>query len=384
MLRCVECDFSLHLLCGRLPSFIKHEYHVHLFTLVDSLIEDDSEEYYCDICEEKRDPRICIYYCAECRYMAHVNCVISKIVEVLEGDIGDVKLITVGEWNNMAGEEQQIERATHDGIERKETLKDLISELSEDETEKLKQLFDWNYNDNALQIERFGHLQGGEKHDQEDSDSNEEFYADDEFLRKFRKRFYDPNEIKKIRLKLDSSELDLKLVNVEGFKIPQTLAPVLKDFIAEYGNIFASHRRNAFSPAMRNIIYFIICRLVNSICRTRVIDITEDLLLHWNCQLYFVWVTLDVDGISFLVDTVWELFEVYMGLQIKRRENDWVENLPKKIEKLREKLNKYEEQLDQVRANKGLAKSDEVKKCLEKASQFHKWKTARNLLFRKL
>ncbi|KAL5562688.1 hypothetical protein UlMin_032435 [Ulmus minor] len=79
MLRCVECDFSLHLLCGRLPFFIKHECHLHLLTLVDSLVEDDLEEYYCDICEKKRDPRICIYYCAECRYIAHLNCVISKV-----------------------------------------------------------------------------------------------------------------------------------------------------------------------------------------------------------------------------------------------------------------------------------------------------------------
>ncbi|KAL5562691.1 hypothetical protein UlMin_032438 [Ulmus minor] len=79
MLRCVECDFSLHLFCGRLPSSIKHECHVHLLALVDSLVEDDSDDYYCDICEEIRDPRICIYYCAECRYIAHLHCVVSKV-----------------------------------------------------------------------------------------------------------------------------------------------------------------------------------------------------------------------------------------------------------------------------------------------------------------
>ncbi|XP_060974401.1 uncharacterized protein LOC133039519 [Cannabis sativa] len=52
---CLDCDFKLHLLCGPLPSIIKHESHdMHCLNLVDSCIEDTFGDYYCDICEEER------------------------------------------------------------------------------------------------------------------------------------------------------------------------------------------------------------------------------------------------------------------------------------------------------------------------------------------
>ncbi|KAL5543134.1 hypothetical protein UlMin_010844, partial [Ulmus minor] len=78
VLRCVECDFNLHLLCGRLPCIIKHECHVHPLNFVDSVVEDDSNEFYCDACEKGRDPRVCLYYCADCNYKVHLRCVLSK------------------------------------------------------------------------------------------------------------------------------------------------------------------------------------------------------------------------------------------------------------------------------------------------------------------
>lgn len=79
ILRCVNCDFNLHLLCGPLPCTIKHKCHLHPLTLFDSIIEDNSGEYYCDACETERDPRICVYYCEECKYAAHIHCVISEV-----------------------------------------------------------------------------------------------------------------------------------------------------------------------------------------------------------------------------------------------------------------------------------------------------------------
>ncbi|KAF4371118.1 hypothetical protein F8388_020845 [Cannabis sativa] len=85
---CLECDFKLHLLCGPLPSVIKHESHMHCLNLVDSCIEDTFGDYYCDICEEERDPRLRVYYCGHCKYVAHVHCVISEnlVVETYSSD----------------------------------------------------------------------------------------------------------------------------------------------------------------------------------------------------------------------------------------------------------------------------------------------------------
>uniref|UniRef100_A0A7N2LFY6 Phorbol-ester/DAG-type domain-containing protein n=1 Tax=Quercus lobata TaxID=97700 RepID=A0A7N2LFY6_QUELO len=79
-LRCVKCDFTVHLLCVPLPCTIKHKCHIHPLHLVDYFVEDDSDEYYCDACENIRDPRERVYHCERCgNYVAHVHCVIDKL-----------------------------------------------------------------------------------------------------------------------------------------------------------------------------------------------------------------------------------------------------------------------------------------------------------------
>ncbi|GMN21186.1 hypothetical protein TIFTF001_050105 [Ficus carica] len=80
ILRCSNlCDFRVHVLCGPLPSTIRYEYHMHPLILLDSLVDDNSGEYCCDICESERDPRIRVYYCQDCKYVAHVHCLISEV-----------------------------------------------------------------------------------------------------------------------------------------------------------------------------------------------------------------------------------------------------------------------------------------------------------------
>ncbi|GMN69890.1 hypothetical protein TIFTF001_038937, partial [Ficus carica] len=79
LFRCMECVFNLHFLCGPLPITIKYEYHIHPLLLLDHLIlEDDSDECYCDICEEEVDLQFRIYYCEDCKYVAHIHCLNSE------------------------------------------------------------------------------------------------------------------------------------------------------------------------------------------------------------------------------------------------------------------------------------------------------------------
>ncbi|MBA0803894.1 hypothetical protein Gohar_014057 [Gossypium harknessii] len=51
---------------------------------MDSFIEDDSGKYYCDFCEEERNPNDDIYYCEECngQTIAHIECVLAEVHEV--------------------------------------------------------------------------------------------------------------------------------------------------------------------------------------------------------------------------------------------------------------------------------------------------------------
>lgn len=79
ILRCVQCAFDVHILCGPLPRTIKHKCHVHPLTLFDLVIEDDSGEYYCDACEMRRNPQLRVYYCTKCKFIADVYCVLSEV-----------------------------------------------------------------------------------------------------------------------------------------------------------------------------------------------------------------------------------------------------------------------------------------------------------------
>ncbi|PPR88474.1 hypothetical protein GOBAR_AA32214 [Gossypium barbadense] len=52
----------------------------------DSFIEDDSGKYYCDFCEEERNPNDDIYYCEECngQTIAHIECVLTEVEDNIE------------------------------------------------------------------------------------------------------------------------------------------------------------------------------------------------------------------------------------------------------------------------------------------------------------
>lgn len=72
--RCSKCEFILNFKYATLPHTMKYEQHEHLFTL-HYTVEDNSSEYYCDICEAERDAKNWFYYCVDCDYLAHPHCI---------------------------------------------------------------------------------------------------------------------------------------------------------------------------------------------------------------------------------------------------------------------------------------------------------------------
>ncbi|KAK0601089.1 hypothetical protein LWI29_021245 [Acer saccharum] len=92
--RCVECDFNLHFKCIPISSDVMiTQKHHHPLTLIDSVKEDNpliqylidsndkvdySMDYYCDECETPGNPKHHAYYCKECIYIAHIECIIFE------------------------------------------------------------------------------------------------------------------------------------------------------------------------------------------------------------------------------------------------------------------------------------------------------------------
>uniref|UniRef100_A0A2N9GBW6 DC1 domain-containing protein n=1 Tax=Fagus sylvatica TaxID=28930 RepID=A0A2N9GBW6_FAGSY len=77
LFRCTTCGFALDFRCATLPLTTRYEQHEHPFTLCYTA-EDDSGEYYCDICEEERNPKHWFYYCTDCSYPAHCRCILGE------------------------------------------------------------------------------------------------------------------------------------------------------------------------------------------------------------------------------------------------------------------------------------------------------------------
>ncbi|XP_041020766.1 uncharacterized protein LOC121262376 [Juglans microcarpa x Juglans regia] len=84
IIRCADCEFSMDLECGTLPRTTKYGPYKQPFIL-SYTVEDDSGEYYCDICEEKRDPKHWFYYCADLLFAAHPKCILGDYPHIKFG-----------------------------------------------------------------------------------------------------------------------------------------------------------------------------------------------------------------------------------------------------------------------------------------------------------
>lgn len=73
-----NCKFTLCFKCATLPLVARHSNDTHDLNLTYSTVEDDFEEYYCLICEEKRDRNHWFYYCKKCDFPCHPNCIVDK------------------------------------------------------------------------------------------------------------------------------------------------------------------------------------------------------------------------------------------------------------------------------------------------------------------
>ncbi|KAJ8769749.1 hypothetical protein K2173_005955 [Erythroxylum novogranatense] len=78
---CLDCNSCYHLECIPIPpEILVPDHHMHSLTLMDPLVGvdvDESQEYYCFACEQERDPTYHAYYCQQCSYTAHIECILS-------------------------------------------------------------------------------------------------------------------------------------------------------------------------------------------------------------------------------------------------------------------------------------------------------------------
>ncbi|PKI49164.1 hypothetical protein CRG98_030442 [Punica granatum] len=121
--RCVSCDFNLHHDCIPLPLTARSEFHIHPLFLKEKFISGygDSGEEYCDVCEEMRNPDLGVYCCQECRFAAHIECVISTVSLDREKLVKNTQWSIVDEEIASAKEEMEAMKTQLEALMKKRT-----------------------------------------------------------------------------------------------------------------------------------------------------------------------------------------------------------------------------------------------------------------------
>ncbi|XP_062079411.1 uncharacterized protein LOC133783810 [Humulus lupulus] len=377
---CAECNFKVHLLCGLLPDTIKYEYHIHPLLFSDSVIENYFGEYSCDICESNRDPRLCVYFCEDCKFVAHVHCLASKIINILKGDLKDVKLKIVGEniWKfpQVICNNARVEEIENNGTSSLLTLKDLILRLTEGELRGLKECFYWdehNKGEEEMSNKMITHLESeDEKIDEALGLSS---LTETKFMSSIFNEFY--STFKNRKLKIKSSDLALKIVDFEGYFIPLHLVSILKPLLHIYGDISMD---SLDSQEWKSICFFFICKVMKQMHTTLVIDITKDVLRDWYHCIKFVDYYVDFD-LEFLKASLEEVMRDFFYLQVsKLLEVDIPTMMKEKMAELQKKMNEqmaeYRNKLETSKTFcETTSKMEFMKKGMDKMMKL-KWKTA--------
>ncbi|XP_024024919.1 uncharacterized protein LOC21401719 [Morus notabilis] len=379
MFRCMNCVFNYHFLCGPLPTTVKYEYHMHPLILSNhSATEDGSDEYYCDVCEEKRDKSFRIYYCEECTYAAHIHCLISEIMKVIKGDNKEVVLRALGEerWDQYLG---IMESKSMDL-----TLKHIMDELTQQEEEML--IHPFGFDDHMSNNRRSRYLYYQQLNSRfnlegsnEDVDKLVQFFllnakSDDDFQNFDNELWYfTPEEEGGLLKLLEDKYLRQEVVDVDGYMVPKRLAPVLKAFLHKYGDL---RGEKSLSSAMKSITSTLLCTVFDRMCRTKVEDITRDDLKHLHFYLDGIRKITGFNIGRFLFDYVRSPsrfpLNPFLGFEAIRYETKICENLDNKIATLEAELERCKKNREQLKSETHRSQgSDYMKLCLREAS---KWK----------
>ncbi|KAF5734925.1 hypothetical protein HS088_TW15G00422 [Tripterygium wilfordii] len=263
-LRCVDCDFNLHLLCAPLPETFKSICHMDPLTLEDCVVEDDLDEFYCDACETERDPEECVYYCALCDFSVHMSCVIFEVLLLLSGEKPNVKL-------RRPDRQRALE-----AVKKGSTLDDFIEMLTEEEKEEFiaadKSL------DEEINVIREELL----KSPHENVSSNLKFnsYSEKTFIRFMGERLL--NDVQKGERILWNG--DSQFVSIGNYKVPRNLAPILEGLFSKYGDFGAE---TDLGPRMKTFCLTFFASVIDNMCNIKVMDVNKILLMEWwhHCKI---------------------------------------------------------------------------------------------------
>ncbi|XP_050253951.1 uncharacterized protein LOC126700014 [Quercus robur] len=361
---CLYCDLNLHLTCGPLPYIIKHEDHnTHPLFLANSPVqeevEDETEEFYCHACEEERDPQLPVYYCAECYFVVEIKCVFSQIISSLNGDYGDVELrSTLGHSGKLICKnkaKEMVQKKEH--VKTTLTFYDNLKSWSRDEIEQLN---------SVLRVEMKKVIAK-----EDDNDEDSEFEA---FLHSDKNYTQLTKVIDRIAPFMSVENVQWapkeEVASVGDYMIIRRLAPILEHLLSKHGDISAM---STLRPKVKMYLFNMLCESIYSMINTKIVDVTEDLLLNWWTRLRIL--QLAEFKIQFAFDHLRRVVQAYLGLHVEKEEDDALDKIDRDILALQEKRKS-------IIAAKS-ARSSFTKERSREASILKNWKAGTLFLYNK-
>ncbi|KAG7961760.1 hypothetical protein I3843_09G032800 [Carya illinoinensis] len=401
ILRCPPCNFCLHIQCGPLPYTIRDKCHLDSLILVESPVEDESDdEFYCDACEIERDPRLPIYCCGPCgRFVAEISCVIPEVISWLKGEYGDVELsMPDGRMaakvvtKNLLQEMLKIEDAQAiiykpELKDDSPTLKNILESLSKmgqkDEAEASKKdsdqpgllilhhILNSLSEDESKELRNVLATEETEISSDAQNSSRGSFFLDDKYIAFEKKLDSVPKDA------MDFWSKDEEMVNVMEYSVPRSLVPILENLFAKHGDVSVD---TTLSPGVKIFLFVILCGTISSMCDTRVMDIKEDLLGNW----WYYLKALKSAGfkIQFAIDHMKRVVRAYFGLQLQEQVSNTrsqhirdINKYSKEVEELTKKLEHLNSKLERLVSEDSGRKSSLIEECLSDASKL-KWRKA--------
>ncbi|XP_030509773.2 uncharacterized protein LOC115724597 isoform X2 [Cannabis sativa] len=393
---CEECEFYMHMRCAAIPlptltchdgdiivRFSCHQhpmaifdqddgkdayqddYHIHKLTLVDSLNEEEFEEYYCDSCEEERNPQFRVYTCTDCKYTAHVHCMMNEIMKAIKGETNTNNYVESMAFGESRWDWTIYEKAKQ---HQHQTLQGIIKTLTLEEKHKLTYPLDFTHFKHHYNYFRNLNSQFDELGSLENFKKFKEFLQSDYDLFWRELIWYTSEEGLKVE---DEKYLRQEVVEVaEGkYMVPKTLAPILTTFILKYGDV--DHGKSHLtSIGMRSVIPTLLCIVIDKMCRTKLEDITMDHLKQWYFYLHGI---QEISGFKlFPIRKILygKFLRAYLGYKVIR----WEEEIPKKLDTKIATLKAELERCEKMREELPAILSDKSSFKLECLRETATWK----------
>ncbi|KAH7518710.1 hypothetical protein FEM48_Zijuj09G0200000 [Ziziphus jujuba var. spinosa] len=193
------------------------------------------------------------------------------------------------------------------------------------------------------------------------------------FIRKFKNLSYDKYTTKWIIV--TPNEKETKIVNVGGYMITWNLAYVMEDLLAKHGDISGNKISN---PELKSLIFFFLCRLLHTMSRTMVVDVTENLLGDWSSCLNFA--KSNGFKVGFVMSRLKRVVRAAFGVGANSFKKEEKTKLEKLIGNLEAKLKKYKKQLEEHERAWDIKGNNLMDKCFNELVQL-KWKKVADDLF---